>query len=47
MNERNAGRKSKFKEGTPTKILHKLIPVEAEKQIKLLIEKSIEKWKRI
>jgi hypothetical protein len=47
MNERNAGRKSKFKEGTQTKILHKLIPAEAENQIKLLIEKSIEKWKRI
>jgi len=47
MNERNAGRKSKFKEGTQTKILHKLIPIEAENQIKLLIEKSIEKWIRI
>ena len=47
MNERNAGRKSKFKEGTKTKILHKLIPVEEENQIKLLIEKQIEKWKRI
>ena len=46
MNERNAGRPTKFKEGTITKILHKLIPVEAETEIKLLIEKSIEKWKK-
>jgi hypothetical protein len=45
-NKRNAGRKSKFQEGTQTKILHKLIPIEAEEQIKQLINKTIEKWIR-
>jgi hypothetical protein len=45
-NERNAGRKTKFTEGTQTKILHKLIPIEAEELIKQLINKTIEKWIR-
>jgi len=46
MNKKNAGRKSKFKEGTQTKIIKKLIPIESENEIKQTIEKILEKWKR-
>lgn len=46
MNKRNAGRKSKFKEGTQTKIIKRLIPTESENEIKETIEKILEKWKR-
>jgi len=46
MNKRNAGRKSKFKEGTQTKIIKRLIPTESENEIKQTIEKILEKWKR-
>jgi hypothetical protein len=46
MNKKNAGRKSKFKEGTQTKIIKRLIPIDAENQIKQTIEKILEKWKR-
>ena len=45
-NERGAGRKTKFEEGTQTKILHKLIPVDSENEVKQSIENIIEKWKR-
>jgi hypothetical protein len=43
-NERNAGRKPKFGEGVATKILHKLIPADAEKEIKQSIDKISLKW---
>jgi predicted DNA-binding antitoxin AbrB/MazE fold protein len=46
MNKRNAGRKPKFKEGTKTKIFKRLIPSDAENEIKLMLEKIIKKWKR-
>jgi len=46
MNKRNAGRKSKFKEGTQTKIIKRLIPTESENEIKQIIEKILQKWKR-
>jgi dissimilatory sulfite reductase (desulfoviridin) alpha/beta subunit len=46
MNKRNAGRKSKFKEGTQTKIIKRLIPTESENEIKQTIEKILQKWKR-
>jgi hypothetical protein len=45
-NERGAGRKTKFKEGTQTKILHKLIPVDSENEVKQSIENIIQKWTR-
>lgn len=46
MNKKNAGRKSKFKEGTKTKIIKRLIPIDSENEIKQTIEKILEKWKR-
>jgi len=46
MNKKNAGRKSKFKEETQTKIIKRLIPIESENEIKQTIEKILEKWKR-
>ena len=46
MNKRNAGRKSKFKEGTQTKIIKRFIPTESENEIKQTIEKILQKWKR-
>jgi hypothetical protein len=46
MNKKNAGRKSKFKEGTQTKIIKRLIPIDSENEIKITIEKILEKWKR-
>ena len=46
MNKKNAGRKSKFKEGIQTKIIKRLIPIESENEIKQTIEKILEKWKR-
>lgn len=46
MNKRNAGRKSKFIEGTQTKIIKRLIPIESENEIKQTIEKILEKWIR-
>jgi hypothetical protein len=46
MNKKNAGRKSKFKEGTQTKIIKRLIPIDSENEIKLTIEKILEKWIR-
>lgn len=45
-NERGAGRKTKFKDGTQTKILHKLIPVDSENEVKQSIDKIIHKWTR-
>ena len=45
-NERGAGRKTKFVEGTQTKILHKLIPIDSENEVKQSIENIIQKWKR-
>ncbi len=46
MNKKNAGRKSKFKEGTQTKIIKKIIPIDSENEIKITIEKILEKWIR-
>ncbi len=46
MNKRNAGRKSKFKEGTQTKIIKRLIPIDAENEIKQTIEIILKKWTR-
>jgi len=46
MNKRNAGRKSKFKEGTQTKIIKRLIPIDAENEIKQTIELILKKWTR-
>ena len=46
MNKRNAGRKSKFKEGTQTKIIKRLIPTESENEIKQTIEIILKKWTR-
>jgi hypothetical protein len=46
MNKKNAGRKSKFKEGTQTKIIKRLIPIDSENEIKLTIEKILKKWIR-
>jgi hypothetical protein len=46
MNKKNAGRKSKFKEGTQTKIIKRLIPIESENEIKFSINKITEKWIR-
>jgi hypothetical protein len=46
MNKKNAGRKSKFKEGTQTKIIKRLIPIDSENEIKITIEKILEKWIR-
>ena len=45
-NERNAGRKPKFGEGVATKMLHKLIPADAEKEIKQSIEIISLKWSK-
>jgi len=45
-NERNAGRKPKFGEGVATKILHKLIPVDSENEIKQSIEIISLKWSK-
>lgn len=45
-NERNAGRKPKFGEGVATKILHKLIPADAENEIKQSIDKISLKWSK-
>lgn len=45
-NERGAGRKPKFVEGTKTKILHKLIPVDSENEVKQSIDKIILRWTR-
>jgi len=45
-NERNAGRKPKFGEGVATKILHKLIPADAENEIKQSIEIISLKWSK-
>ena len=44
-NERNAGRKTKYKIGTITKKLQDLIPIEAETEIKQSINKITQKWK--
>ena len=41
MNKRNAGRKPKFKQGTQTKIIKRLIPIESENEIKQTIEKIL------
>lgn len=46
MNKKNAGRKTKFKEGTQTKIIKRLIPIDSENEIKQTIELIINKWKR-
>jgi hypothetical protein len=46
MNKKNAGRKTKFKEGTQTKIIKRLIPIDAENEIKQTIELILKKWKR-
>ena len=45
-NERGAGRKTKFVEGTQTKILQKLIPIDSENEVKQSIDKILIKWMR-
>jgi len=44
-NPRNAGVKPKYKEGVLTKVIHPLIPIEAEKDVLEAIDNVVKKYK--